>query len=490
MHAILRRVPFACLLLALTGTLTAAARLYTRQVQEGSETPAVGSPNLPAAYGEETARPARCETTLTYTSLDAPGRGEATADVVWDDAWFTASETVYNHELARTSSVLAALAYSESGYYQSNSSQPAYMEDALAELGFGEVCTESYRFRSEVLDEVLNLVTDDADGVAYTIARKRLASSAQAASTAQNEHEDPVEGQASKAERPRDVILVSVRGSYGSEWLSNLDLSRDEADDHGGYCRAAQEICHELDAWAQDSMEGGAEVSVLLVGHSRGGAIANLVAAELDDCRVAGQVSGGAATPAGDLGARGADAVDSALADRATEMGTAASDFEALASVDSVYAYTFASPATTLSARARSACYDNIFNIANPSDVMPYLPLGSWGYERYGIDMELPAVEAEGFEARHVAMRKAYERSVGVACGADPADKHVVEAVVADIAEGIGSVEDLVTPRVALAVFTSVAARVDPVRILYSHYPSTYIAWLDAIDADAVAVVE
>ena len=82
---------------------------------------------------------------------------------------------MYNHELARASSVLAALAYSESGYYQSGSNQPAYMEEALAQLGFDEVCTDSYRFRSEVLDEVLNLVTDDADGVAYTIARKRLA---------------------------------------------------------------------------------------------------------------------------------------------------------------------------------------------------------------------------------------------------------------------------------------------------------------------------
>lgn len=71
-----------------------------------------------------------------------------------------------------------------------------------------------------------------------------------------------------------------------------------------------------------------------------------------------------------------------------------------------------------------------------------------------------------------------------MACGADPSDKHVVDAVLTDVAQGIGSVEELVTPRGACAVFASVAARVDPVRMLYSHYPSTYIAWMNAIDED------
>ena len=57
-----------------------------------------------------------------------------------------------------------------------------------------------------------------------------------------------------------------------------------------------------------------------------------------------------------------------------------------------MYAYTFASPATTLNAQAHDARYANIFNIANPSDIMPYLPLRTWGYERYGIDKALPAL--------------------------------------------------------------------------------------------------
>ena len=65
---------------------------------------------------------------------------------------------------------------------------------------------------------------------------------------------------------------------------------------------------------------------------------------------------------------------------------------DSLAGIDRVYAYTFASPATTLNAQAHDARYANIFNIANPSDIMPYLPLRTWGYERYGIDKALPAL--------------------------------------------------------------------------------------------------
>lgn len=440
------RVPaaLAWLLLLAIGFSAVSLRLYVRHLQELSGEAAVESPGLPVAYGDEAPLPSRFSTSLTYTSLDAPGSGEAVADVVWDDSWFVEDDRAYNHELARTGSVLAALAYSESGYYQAGASQPAYMEHALSALGFDEVCTSSYRYRSEVLDEVLNLVTDDTDAVAYTIARKHLVSDSDGASA------------------PRDLILVSVRGSYGSEWLSNLDLSRDGSENHGGYCGAALEVCRELNTWVEGSVSRGANVSVLLVGHSRGGAVANLAAAELDARR------------AGSAGALEGDG----------EGGLAA-----LSMVDHAYAYTFATPLTTLNEDARDDVYSNIFNISNPSDIMPFLPLQSWGYERYGIDKSLPSVDEEGFEELHAAMRRAYEGSVGVACGADPRDKHVVDGVLSDISSDIGSVDELATPHGALAVLSSVASRVDPIRILYSHYPSTYIAWLRVVDEADLADV-
>ncbi len=427
-----RRLPCALLTLGLTAALGSTGVLVTRHAQELTGRGAVEQPGLDAAYAQaadgsvskvETAHPARFATNLTYTSLDAPDDGSAVVRVTWDDTWFSADEGVYNHELAQTSSVLAALAYAESGYYQARENHPPYMENALASLGFGEVSTESYRYRSKVIDEVLDLATGDADGVAYTIARKRLDS-----------------GNGGPA---RDLILVSARGSYGSEWLSNLDLSRDEGGDHGGYVRAAREIGAEVISWAEESKALGAEVSVLLVGHSRGGAIANLVGAQLDDCRA----QTGATAPFG-----------------------------------SVYAYTFAAPATTLASDARAERYGNIFNIANPSDLMPYLPLSAWGYERYGVDLELPSVGQTGFDRLEDEMRSAYRESVGVECAADAADVLVARAACDNIAAEVGSAEELVTPVGALTAFRLLATNVDPVRILYSHYPSTYIAWMSAID--------
>lgn len=554
----LRRAPMAAVLLMAVAATSGAALLLTRHIHELRD---AGVPAPQALSGAaSSAGCGRLRATIAYTSLDAPDGAEAHSRVVWDDAWFAADPTSYNHELAHTSAVLSALAYAESGYYQAGSNQPAYMERALASLGFGEVSTASYRFRSEVADEVLNLFTDDADVVAYTIARKRLHASA-----------------AGGEGTPRDLIMVSVRGSYGSEWLSNLNMlpvaasdadagtmpsvqaaeasaddgvsvaaSRDAAGeasagsknpaaelpmnaslreriaasvqrdlaelqadaeeaarplavmvedwlasaaallgvgadgdgaenadgaedaaqaigsqaalaldgmhDHSGYFKASSEICRELNDWIADSRRCGAEVSVLVVGHSRGGAIANLVASELND-----QAAGTAPHPAGE---------------------------NAFGEVSSVYAYTFAAPATTVRADARGERYSNIFNIVNPSDIMPYVPLRTWGYERYGVDLLLPAVDDEGFDTHYQVMQRAYKRSVGVESACDPNDARAIAEVVDEVSQRVDSPHALLTPVGVAATVSSCAMRIDPVRVLYGHYPSAYVAWLEAVDAD------
>ncbi|MDO4437482.1 MAG: lipase family protein [Coriobacteriaceae bacterium] len=423
MRTIVRRFALALAALGITGFVAGSGQLLARHVQMQQGEGAVASPGVPAAYAQAPTSMGRFEADLVFTSLDAPGNGEASARVVWDDAWFTQDERIYNDQLAHTASVIAALAYSESGYYQASNACPPYMERALGQLGFSDVDTDSYRYRSEVVDEVLGLVTNQADGVAYTLARKRLTSSSEGPDS-----------------RPRGLILVSVRGSYGSEWLSNLDLSSDEAGDYGGYVRAAREISREVEQQVARSCSNGAEASVLLTGHSRGGAVANLVAAELNNARAASNMP------------------------------------EAR-----IYAYTFAAPATTLQPQARSSRYANIFNVINPSDIMPHLPLETWGYERYGVDVLLPHAGEKHFEERFAEMQAAYERSVGVPSAADPADAHAVQAICSGIAESVPSAKDLVSPAGAAAVLGAVARHADPVRILYSHYPSTYIAWLEVL---------
>ncbi|AEB06187.1 lipase class 3 [Coriobacterium glomerans PW2] len=463
-RAALRRLPFMALVGLAVSTLALAAMLLFRYDQISLGKGGVESPRI--AYGDSPARYGRFQTSVTLTTPGAPHDAELHVPLVWDDSWFAGDERIYNRDLASASSVLSALAYSESGYYQAGSSCPAYMERALEQLGFERASTDSYRYRSEVLDQILNLFTQKEDSVAYTIARKVVGGS---------------EG------RSRCVIFVSVRGSYGAEWLSNFDITdaatsdgasaatdeilsgaatakegacaRSQEEDHAGYSRAADEIASALRSWVASAHDRGEDVSLLLVGHSRGGAIANLVASMADDdlsaARTGAPVRGGVSRLS-------------------------------LASRDRVFAYTFASPNTTTRDDAFSSCYDNIFNIVNPSDIMPYLPLGSWGYRRYGVTLELPAIDDDGFGRRHEAMCARFRTLVGTESPYDPSDAREVSELLSDIGTKVHSARDLTTPVGIASVLASCAARIDPVRILYGHYPCTYIAWMQSLDADGL----
>ena len=151
-RAALRRAPVVALVLVGAAALCCMVVLGCRYLHIRTEASPLQAPD--GTTSAESAPSRRFACTLAYTLLDAPG--EVTSRVVWDDAWFFASPDAYVHELARTCAVLSALAYSESGYYQAGSTQPAYLEEAFAALGFSEVSTESYRYRSEVVDQVLN----------------------------------------------------------------------------------------------------------------------------------------------------------------------------------------------------------------------------------------------------------------------------------------------------------------------------------------------
>lgn len=155
----------------------------------------------------------------------------------------------------------------------------------------------------------------------------------------------------------REVIFLAVRGtnSTNAEWSSNFDIGADTSgyyqmtnehpdwtnkENHKGFEVAASRIMKAYNQYinemtAQGTFDTDAKRSIFITGHSRGGAIANILGAKFED----------------------------------------------MPEYDS-FVYTMAAPYTTTSSAYSQ--YKSIFNIMNEDDLVAYLPLSDWGFRKYG----------------------------------------------------------------------------------------------------------
>lgn len=165
----------------------------------------------------------------------------------------------------------------------------------------------------------------------------------------------------------REVIIVAVRGTNdtNAEWSSNFDVGADTKEyynamgkshpdwknkaNHKGFDVAANRVYDKLTAYINQYVDSDAQTSILLTGHSRGAAIANILG----------------------------------------QMFTDNTSFK-------TYAYTFAAPNTTTAKNA--ATYKNIFNIVNKDDIIPFLPLKEWGFTNYGVTKSISVREYYSYE--------------------------------------------------------------------------------------------
>ncbi|QAT41811.1 lipase family protein [Aminipila luticellarii] len=149
-------------------------------------------------------------------------------------------------------------------------------------------------------------------------------------------------------DRDFTLIAVVVRGTSGeSEWISNFNInnSGSSPDVHEGFQKAEKALLSDLNAYVQALHCSPSSTKFLITGHSRGAAVANLLAAEL-------------------------------------------SEGETLAPRTNIYGYTFATPNV---AKIDPERYDlNIFNAVNPADIVTEIPLETWGYGKYGVTYSLP----------------------------------------------------------------------------------------------------
>ena len=144
----------------------------------------------------------------------------------------------------------------------------------------------------------------------------------------------------------KNAYVITVRGTDSGEWYSNFDFAPSKTDDSDfseNFLMASSEIfLSAMDVIDED------DPLVIVCGHSRGAACANLLGVLFDD-----------------------------------EFGS-----------DNVYAYTFATPMTIHNGSIKDD-YENIFNLINPCDIVPQIPLSKWGYSRAGVDIILPESDSE-----------------------------------------------------------------------------------------------
>lgn len=158
----------------------------------------------------------------------------------------------------------------------------------------------------------------------------------------------------------RNVILINIRGTSAGEWYSNFDFApshSEETEYAENFMMAAQDIATGI---APILMKTPSPI-IIITGHSRGAACANLLGGILD----------------------------------------------AQLPISDIYVYTSATPTTVRGNAALQDC-PNIFNLINPCDVVPMMPLPQWGYKRLGTDIILPADEAEALRVAG-SMESLYE---------------------------------------------------------------------------------
>ena len=157
----------------------------------------------------------------------------------------------------------------------------------------------------------------------------------------------------------QELVILSVRGTNGTnaEWTSNFDVGADtmdyynaagfehphwkDIDNHKGFDVATNRVLEKFANYEKrHGLDQMSNKVILITGHSRGAAIANLLGAHFED----------------------------------------RTDYKS-------YTYTFAAPYATTHTDA--GAYRTVFNVVNSDDLVPYLPMYEWGFRKYGVTYTL-----------------------------------------------------------------------------------------------------
>ena len=165
------------------------------------------------------------------------------------------------------------------------------------------------------------------------------------------------------------LMAVAVRGGgYEAEWSGNFSLGK--VGNHTDFQQCADYCMTFLRQYVQDHHITG-RVKLWLTGYSRGGAVGNIMAGEIDR---------GNALPG------------------------------LTVSYEDLYAYFFEPPqGVEVSNDPRNARYNNIWNFLNYNDVVPLVAMSELGFSRYGRDYYYPDATMANYAAQREAMLHFYD---------------------------------------------------------------------------------
>ncbi|MCL1989062.1 MAG: stalk domain-containing protein [Firmicutes bacterium] len=252
--------------------------------------------------------------TIEITATTEDG-ATATATIITEDydsagdvdSLFGNQLIFYNHNLAREAINISALAYNENdivGYF--------------SKVGFSHLFQDKYESEEHT--------------VGHTFARRNVL----------------INGV------PRTIIIVAIRGTHGEkEWRSNFDIrenSQTASTNHFGFYTAMRDVLQNLNNYiTKHNLQYNRENNIVLItGHSRGAAVANLLTHQLN-------ISNNFVLP------------------------------------ENMVAYTFATPNTT-TAPGGLLVDMNLYNIIAIDDFVTFLPLAEdgWNFGRHGSTLVLP----------------------------------------------------------------------------------------------------
>ena len=233
-------------------------------------------------------------------------------DAKFDVWYFKNKATRYNKGLAELSAIASATEYN-------NTKKRPYAEAFLTQMGFDDILPGNYSSKDTMSNKV-----------GYTFARK-------------NVHIDG---------RKTTLVAVFIRGTTKGEWFSNFNITGDHKngkpeDKHKGFAMAADSLNKDLEEYLSTHRIDvkSKDTKLWITGHSRGAAVANLLAA----------------------------------------------DYTALNGNSRVYAYTFATPNVTrtpnmINDERDDEYFNNIINFVSNQDFVTQVPLSKtkWKYQKNG----------------------------------------------------------------------------------------------------------